>query len=46
MYAAFDRALQTGQTGDMPTGVDGLLATRVARVATEDAITRRLRMAA
>ncbi|MDB5321451.1 MAG: oxidoreductase [Phycisphaerales bacterium] len=36
MYTEFVRALQTGQPGNMPTGRDGLAATRLARVATED----------
>ena len=35
MYAEFLRALQSGEPGDMPTGTDGALATRVAREATE-----------
>lgn len=35
MYAEFARALQSGRAGDMPTGTDGALATRVAREATE-----------
>ena len=37
MYAEFVRALQTGDPGNMPTARDGLAATRIARVATEDA---------
>ena len=41
MYASFERALRTGIAGDMPTGVDGLLATRFARTATEEAIAHR-----
>lgn len=41
MYAEFARALKSGMPGNMPTGTDGLLATRVARVATEEAIARR-----
>jgi len=36
MYAEFVRALQTGYPGYMPTGRDGLAATRIARVATEE----------
>jgi predicted dehydrogenase len=36
MYAEFVRALQTGVAGNMPTARDGLAATRIARVATED----------
>ena len=42
MYAAFERALRTGETADMPTGEDGLIATRLARLATEQAVDRRL----
>jgi len=38
MYTEFERALRSGQQGDMPTGVDGLTATRLARLATEAAI--------
>ena len=34
MYAAFARALDQGAPGDMPTGEDGLAATRIARDAT------------
>jgi predicted dehydrogenase len=36
MYAEFVKALQTGQAGNMPTADDGLAATRIARVATEE----------
>ena len=36
MYAEFTKAMQTGQPGNMPTGRDGLEATRIARVATEE----------
>jgi predicted dehydrogenase len=36
MYAEFVKAMQTGQAGHMPTGRDGLEATRIARVATEE----------
>jgi predicted dehydrogenase len=38
MYREFERALRTGIPGDMPTAADGLAATRLARLATEDAI--------
>lgn len=38
MYAEFARALATGQATNMPTARDGLLATRIARQATEEAI--------
>jgi hypothetical protein len=41
MYSEFQRALQTGDVGNMPTATDGLLATRIARVATEQAIADR-----
>jgi predicted dehydrogenase len=42
-YAAFARALETGKPGDLATGSDGLIATRIARAATEQAILERLR---
>lgn len=38
MYAAFKDALESGTPGNMPTGADGLIATRLARVATEEAM--------
>ena len=38
MYAAFSRALETGEAGALPVGEDGLIATRVARLATEEAV--------
>lgn len=38
MHAEFARALARGTAGDMPTARDGLLATRIARLATEQAI--------
>ncbi|MZQ86477.1 hypothetical protein GQF01_30680 [Paenibacillus sp. 5J-6] len=38
MYEAFALALETGQKGDMPTGIDGLIATRIARKATNELI--------
>jgi predicted dehydrogenase len=41
-YAAFARALETGAPGDLATGADGLIATRIARAATEQAIGGRL----
>jgi len=41
-YAAFARALQTGHPGDLATGTDGLIATRIARTATEQAIAERV----
>ena len=42
MYASFAKALETGSPGDMPTGEDGMISTRIAREATEAAIARRL----
>ncbi|MBT4499748.1 MAG: Gfo/Idh/MocA family oxidoreductase [Gemmatimonadetes bacterium] len=41
MYAAFARALEKGSSDELPTGEDGLEATRIARTATEEAIARR-----
>lgn len=41
MYAAFARALETGEDGPLPTGLDGLIATRIARLGTEQAIAAR-----
>lgn len=38
MYEAFALSLTTGQKGDMPTGMDGLIATRIARKATNELI--------
>ena len=38
LYAAWARALETGDRGDLPTGFDGLRATQIAREATEDVI--------
>jgi predicted dehydrogenase len=38
MYAEFVRALQTGVAGNMPTGQDGLTATRIARGAVEQMV--------
>ncbi|MGD0061142.1 MAG: Gfo/Idh/MocA family oxidoreductase [Verrucomicrobiia bacterium] len=40
-YAAFARALETGEPGDLATGADGLIATRIARTATEQVIADR-----
>ncbi len=42
MYQEFARALRTGQSGNLPTGDDGIAATRIAREATEAAIRNRL----
>jgi predicted dehydrogenase len=41
LYAAFSRALHTGETADLPNGRDGLIATHIARTATETVIARR-----
>ncbi len=41
MYVEFDRALRSGFCGDMPTGEDGLIATRIARQATDQVISER-----
>jgi predicted dehydrogenase len=41
MYQQFERAIRTGQAGDLPTGEDGMIATRIARQATEQAIEKR-----
>jgi predicted dehydrogenase len=42
MYAEFVKALKTGQAGNMPTARDGLAATRIARIATEEVTRGRL----
>jgi predicted dehydrogenase len=41
LYAAFARALETGDASDLPTGHDGLRATQIARRATESVIAHR-----
>ncbi len=41
MYAEFEHAIRTGDKRNMPTGEDGLRATRVARAATDAAAQRR-----
>lgn len=41
MYVELERALRTGDAGPMPTAADGLAATRIARIATEDAVAGR-----
>ena len=38
MHCEFAHALSTGELRDMPTAMDGLLATRIARLATEEAM--------
>ena len=43
MYAAWAKALETGDRADLPTGFDGLRATQIAREATEAVIARRRR---
>jgi predicted dehydrogenase len=43
MHMEFAHALATGEARDMPTAMDGLLATRIARSATEEAIKSRER---
>lgn len=40
MHAAWAHALETGEPGDFPTGIDGLLATKIARESTEELIRR------
>lgn len=41
LYHEFAKALATGNDGLMPTAKDGLIATRIARLATEEAIRER-----
>jgi predicted dehydrogenase len=41
MYHEFVHALETKQTGDMPTAMDGILASRIAWAATNEAIQKR-----
>ncbi len=41
MYHEFARALETGTPGDMPTAYDGIRATRIAAMATDEAIRNR-----
>jgi predicted dehydrogenase len=41
MYGEFERALRTGDPGNMPDAVDGLRATQIARTATEQVIRQR-----
>lgn len=43
MYAAFARALSTGDPGPLATGADGLIATRIATRATDALIAERSR---
>lgn len=41
MHAAFSKALATGDWSEMPSGTDGLEATKIARIATEQVIAMR-----
>lgn len=41
MHAAWAEALRTGEPGHLPSGRDGLIATQIARTATEKLIERR-----
>lgn len=41
MYAAYARAIETGQPGDLATAVDGEMAAQIARQATEQALDSR-----
>jgi len=41
MYQRFARAMATGELGDLPSAQDGLMATRIAREATNQAIAHR-----
>ena len=43
MYVAFANALASGQAGDFPNGRDGLIATQIARRATDAVIASRTR---
>lgn len=43
MYEAFIKALQTGDCEALPTCEDGIIATRIARSATEEAMAKRVR---
>ncbi len=40
MYHAWARALRTGDFGELPSGRDGMVATRIARTATDECIAR------
>jgi len=44
MYAELEKSLRTGKAGDLPTGEDGVLATRIATEATQYAIDNRLQL--
>lgn len=43
MYAEFAHAIETGETGGLPTADDGIVATRIAWEATRQAIAQRVR---
>jgi predicted dehydrogenase len=45
MHAAFSKALITGEAGDLPRAEDGLIATKIARTATELAMAKRMVLA-
>ena len=40
MYREWQNALETGDMRDMPSGKDGLIATRIARTATDEVMLR------
>jgi len=42
MYNGFAKALETGLPGNLASAEDGMIATRIARKATEDAIAKRI----
>jgi hypothetical protein len=44
MYAQFEKALRTGDAGLLATGRDGIIATKIAREATEIAIAKRKKL--
>ena len=44
MHSAFSEALRTGAPGHLPSGRDGLIATQIARAATDRAIADRLKV--
>ena len=46
MHAEFAKALRTGEPGHLPRAEDGLIATKIARTATEVAMAKRLPRAA
>jgi predicted dehydrogenase len=42
MYRAFAKAVEQGEPGDLASALDGLIATRITRLAVEEAVERRL----